>query len=163
MRDRPVFNTKYRNINFGTRFIRRENSEQNDSPTRRFDNHPPHYVTYESRYKMIVETSASNVNDNISNSSISINSNKQLVSGSPETIPNASDREEDNVSQTSSISCDDDNNTSPRLQNLTPPRPHIPDDMVDSNQQEDRLGKRTLSETISSNIHTINSVKFQCQ
>ena len=39
-----MFNTKYKNINFGTRFVHLKDREVNEDPVEKHDNKPPNLV-----------------------------------------------------------------------------------------------------------------------
>ena len=157
VRRRPVFNTKYKNINFGTRFIHSQDREQNDYPLERFENEPPNYVPWADRFKkkpdehqeqkdniQDVQDDASDIPDSPSDFKITYSS--------PETIPNASDREDDDANETSSISSADASQSSTRLKNLTPPREGFVDN-YEENVCTDTLGKRNISEITRATQH----------
>ena len=58
---RPMFNTKYKNINFGTCLVHPRDREVNEDPVEKHDNKPPNLVEppqYNSRYLHIQFTNA---------------------------------------------------------------------------------------------------------
>ena len=152
-RNRPMFNTKYKNINFETRFIPKKDREINEDPVEKHDNKPPNFVEpplYNSRYLHIQRTETFRRIHQMQMQEKRITespSNMELLFSSPERIPNASDNDEkdDNSISSSITSADKSCNSESRIQDLTPPRPRLPDD---SNPEPvtDTIRKRTLTE-----------------
>ena len=94
-RNRPMFNTKYKNINFGTRFIRKKDREINEDPVVKDDIKPPNFVDpplSNSGYLHIRRTEMLRRRHQMQMQEKGITespSNMEFLFSFPETIPNA--------------------------------------------------------------------------